>query len=122
VLYTAEEISHKVRKAVTDTDGEVRYDPVVKPGLSNLIELLAASTARTIDEVVGAYERYGPLKADLADALVEVLAPVSERYRELAGNPAEIASLLDKGAEKAASVASKTLERAREAVGLLGRS
>ncbi|MGH9298531.1 MAG: tryptophan--tRNA ligase, partial [Acidimicrobiales bacterium] len=44
VLDTAEEISHKVRKAVTDTDGEVRYDPVVKPGLSNLIELLAAST------------------------------------------------------------------------------
>ncbi len=105
VLDSADEVAQKVRKAVTDTIGEVRYDPVKQPGLANLIELLASSTARSIDDVVGAYSRYGPLKADLAEALVEVLAPVKARYLELEQDQAAISKLLEQGAAKASAVA-----------------
>ncbi|MFZ0173336.1 MAG: tryptophan--tRNA ligase [Acidimicrobiales bacterium] len=119
VLDSADEVAQKVRKAVTDTIGEVRYDPVKQPGLANLIELLASSTARSIDDVVGAYSRYGPLKADLAEALVEVLAPVKARYLELEQDQAAISKLLEQGAAKASAVASGTLRRAQQAIGLL---
>ena len=61
-LDSADEIAQKVRKAVTDTIGEVRYDPAKQPGLANLIELLASSTSRSIDDIVASYEQYGPLK------------------------------------------------------------
>ena len=69
------EIDRKVRKAVTDTDGDVRYDPAAKPGLSNLLDLLAAATDRRPADVAAGYSRYGDLKKDLSDALVELLRP-----------------------------------------------
>lgn len=119
VLDSPDEIAAKVRRAVTDTTGVVRYDTERQPGLANLIELLAASTSRTLDEIVGAYDQYGPLKADLTEALVTVLAPVKARYEALAGDRTAIAGLLEKGAAKAASLASVTLRRAQEAIGLL---
>ena len=81
------EIERKVKKAVTDTDGEVRYDPEAKPGLSNLLELLAAATDRRPEEVAAGYPRYGDLKRDVAEALVELLRPVQARHAELAGRP-----------------------------------
>jgi tryptophanyl-tRNA synthetase len=109
----------KIRKAVTDTDGEVRYDPENKPGLSNLIELFAAATDRSVEEVTASYDRYGPLKADLAETLVEVLTPVRERYAKITADPGEVPRLLKMGAGKAGVIASKTLERARQAIGLL---
>ncbi len=119
ILDSRDEIARKVRKAVTDTDGEVRYDPDRKPGLANLIELLAASTGRSVDEVVGSYTRYGPLKGDLAEALARALAPVKARYEQLSADPASVAALLEKGAAKASAVASATLRRAQQAIGLL---
>jgi tryptophanyl-tRNA synthetase len=119
VLDTPDEIASKVRRAVTDTVGEVRYDLELQPGLGNLIELLAASTSRSIDDIVGAYDQYGPLKADLAEALIAVLAPVKARYEELAADPTAIAGILEKGAAKASSLASVTLRRAQAAIGLL---
>jgi tryptophanyl-tRNA synthetase len=112
-------IHQKIRKAVTDTDGEVRYDPEHKPGLSNLIELFAAASQRSIDEVTASYDRYGPLKADLAETLVEVLTPVRARYAEITADPSAVPLLLAKGALKASAVASQTLVRARQAIGLL---
>jgi tryptophanyl-tRNA synthetase len=122
ILDTPDEIAAKVRKAVTDTTAEVRYDPVLQPGLANLIELLAASTSRTVDDVVAAYDQYGPLKDELTTALVDVLAPVKARYEELAADLTAIAVLLEKGAAKASSLASVTLRRAQEAIGLLRAS
>ncbi len=108
-----------IRKAVTDTDGEVRYDPEHKPGLSNLIELFAAASGRSIEDVTASYDRYGPLKADLAETLVEVLAPVQERYAKITADPQAVPRLLAMGARKAGAVASGTLRRARQAIGLL---
>jgi tryptophanyl-tRNA synthetase len=121
LLDAPDEIRQKIRRAVTDTDGEMRYDPVGKPGLSNLLQLMAALTGRSVDDVAASYDRYGPLKTDLAEALVEALRPVQDRYREFASDPGEINSLLDQGAEKATGIAAKTLARAKEAIGLLPR-
>jgi tryptophanyl-tRNA synthetase len=118
MLDEPDEISRKIRKAVTDVDGEVRYDPVNKPGLSNLLEIFAAATSRSPQQVASSYERYGPLKADLVQALVDLLAPVRERHAELVADPGGVTALLDKGAAKAAAIAAPTLERARSAIGL----
>ncbi|HEY5097366.1 MAG TPA: tryptophan--tRNA ligase [Acidimicrobiales bacterium] len=114
------EIERKVKKAVTDTDGEVRYDPESKPGLSNLLVLLAVATDRTPTEVANSYQRYGDLKNDVAEALVELLRPVRERREALAADPGALTALLATGADKARVVASATYRRAAEAIGLLG--
>ncbi len=121
LLDSPDEIRHKIRRAVTDADGEMRFDPEGKPGLANLLQMMAAVTGRSVDDVVDDYEQYGPLKDDLADALDEVLRPVRERWELFSSDPGEIASMLDQGAEKAAGIASKTLARAKDAVGLLPR-
>jgi len=115
----ADAIRQKIRKAVTDNDAEVRYDREQKPGLSNLIELFAAASGRSLEEVTSSYERYGPFKDDLAELLVEVLTPVRIRYEEITADPRAVPSLLEKGALKASTIASETLRRAREAIGLL---
>ena len=114
-----EEIDRKVRKAVTDTETVVRYDPGSKPGVSNLLELLAAATGAHPSEVAGRYTSYGPLKADLSAALVELLRPVRERYVELEADPGHVVSVLATGAAKAHAVAAATLDRAMRAAGLL---
>jgi tryptophanyl-tRNA synthetase len=121
VLDEPKVIERKIKRAVTDTEAEVRYDPVEKPGISNLLSILAAATGEDPKAVADRYEQYGPLKADTAAAVVELLAPLQARYAELAGEPGQVASLLQEGAEKAQAVAAVTLARAREAVGLLPR-
>jgi tryptophanyl-tRNA synthetase len=113
------DIVRKVKRAVTDTDGVVRYDPKTKPGVSNLLELLAVATGRSPVEVAGSYERYGDLKADVAEALIELLRPVRQRREALAADPGSVTALLSFGAEKAHAVASATYRRASEAIGLL---
>ncbi|HEX2064431.1 MAG TPA: tryptophan--tRNA ligase [Acidimicrobiales bacterium] len=122
LLEPPETLVRKIRRAVTDTETEVRYDPEAKPGVSNLLELLAVATGRTPDEAAKGYTQYGPLKDDTASAVVEFLRPLQERYAELSADPRYVRSALQKGAEKAQAVASRTLARARDAIGLLPRS
>jgi tryptophanyl-tRNA synthetase len=119
LLDTPEDITRKVRKAVTDTDGEVRYDRAAKPGLANLLELLAAATQRTPAEVAGGYSRYGDLKHDVAEALSELLRPVRQRRADLEHDRAYVEKVLAEGAEKAHAVASVVYRRAADAMGLL---
>ncbi|HXQ43748.1 MAG TPA: tryptophan--tRNA ligase [Acidimicrobiales bacterium] len=114
-----EEIDRKVRKAVTDTETVVRYDPESKPGVSNLLQLLAAATGAAPSEVAARYTSYGPLKTDLSAALVELLRPVRERYVELEADPGHVVAVLAAGAAKAHAVAAVTLDRAMRAAGLL---
>lgn len=121
ILEAPETIARKIRRAVTDAEAEVRYDPETKPGVSNLLELLAIATDSTPQEAAARYSQYGPLKADTAESVVEYLRPVQQRYRLLAGDPAHVGELLAKGAAKAEAVASTTLARARTAMGLLNR-
>jgi tryptophanyl-tRNA synthetase len=114
-------IEKKFKRAVTDGDGEVRYDPDAKPGVSNLLGILAAATDGDPEALASQYEQYGPLKADAAAAVIEALRPVQERYRDLVADPAAIAEIVAKGADKARAIASVTLARAHEAIGFLPR-
>ena len=117
VLDDPDIINRKFKRAVTDSENEVRYDPATKPGVSNLLEILGAATGQKPDALAKGYTQYGPLKSDAADAVIELLTPIQARYRELAGDPGELAALLRKGADKARAVASVTLRRAYDAVG-----
>ena len=111
-------IEKKFKRAVTDNDAEVRYDPAAKPGVSNLLSILAAATDGDPEALAGQYEQYGPLKADTAAAVVELLRPIQERQAELAGDPTALSELLAKGADRARATAEVTLARAQAAVGL----
>ncbi|HEX2042951.1 MAG TPA: tryptophan--tRNA ligase [Acidimicrobiales bacterium] len=119
VLDEPDAIERKFRRAVTDPGTSVRFDFEHKPGVSNLLQILAAVTGRAPEEVADDYDQYGPLKGDTAAAVIELLRPVRERYAELAGDPAIAEAVLKQGADKARAVASVTLRRAQEAVGLL---
>jgi tryptophanyl-tRNA synthetase len=119
LLDTDEEITRKVKRAVTDTDGEMRYDRQAKPGLANLLDLLAAATGRTAIEVAADYTRYGELKEDVAAALCQLLGPVRRRRVELEDDPAYVDAVLARGAARAHEVAAATYARAADAMGLL---
>ncbi len=121
VLEPPESIAKKIRRAVTDNEAEVRYDPATKPGVSNLLELLSVATGTPPDELAGRYDQYGPLKADTAAAVVEYLRPVQARFTAISADPGFIGEVLAKGAAKAGAVAAATYERARHAMGLLPR-
>jgi tryptophanyl-tRNA synthetase len=112
-------IEKKVKRAVTDTESEVRFDTEAKPGVSNLLSILGGVTGRSPEEAAEGYAQYGPLKADTAAAVVALLEPMQARFRELEADPAETQRLLAKGAEKARTTAAATLARARTNLGLL---
>lgn len=123
VLDPPEVIRRKVRAAVTDSETEIRHDPEAKPGVSNLLELYTVATGATIPEATAEFagRGYGALKAAVADALVELLAPVQARYAALRDDPDRLDELLAHGAAKAEAIAAATMQRVRDAVGLLPR-
>ena len=121
VLEDLSSVAKKIKRAVTDTDNDVRFDPEAKPGVSNLLSILGAVSDRDPRALADDYSQYGPLKSDTADAVVSLLKPIQARYAELAADPAGTADLLAKGADKAQSVAGPTLDRAKRALGLLPR-
>lgn len=112
-------ITKKIKRAVTDTLGEVAYDPAGQPGLANLIEILAACSNRTPQEVVKEFKggQYGPLKAAVAEAVVQMLEPVQAEYAKLMADKGELHNILAKGADKARDQAAQTLGRVMRKVG-----
>ena len=111
-------IEKKFKRAVTDSDGEVRYDLDAKPGVSNLLNILAAVTGGDPEALAANYTQYGPLKQDAAAAVIEHVVPIQQRYAELVADPAELTRILDIGGEKARSIASGVIARAEAAIGL----
>ena len=124
IIYLLDEnstIEKKFKRAVTDSDGEVRYDRENKPGVSNLLDILSACTGTPIAELSSRYQQYGPLKKDTGDAVISVVEPVRTRYHELMADRGELARLLRIGNDRAREVASATLARAHRNIGLLPR-
>jgi tryptophanyl-tRNA synthetase len=113
-------IRKKFRSAVTDSGREVRRGDD-KPGVTNLIDILAALTGQTPGAIEERYgdSGYGPFKADVGEAVVEALTPVQARYRELRGDPAELMRLLASGADKARAASAPTLAAMYEAMGFV---
>jgi tryptophanyl-tRNA synthetase len=114
-------IIKKFKRAVTDSESEVRFDRAAKPGVSNLLEILSACTGVAPGELASRYTQYGPLKADTGEAVLELLRPVQHRYHELMADPAELLRLLSTGADKAQVVAAATLARAYANIGMVPR-
>lgn len=112
-------IEKKIKRAVTDTDNEVRYDPATKPGVSNLLEMLGAATGRDPVTLADSYSQYGPLKADTASAIVEMVLPLQARFQELQADPSFTQEVLTNGAAAARELAEVTLARAQQNIGLL---
>ena len=114
-------LTKKVKSAVTDSDGEIRFDPEGKPGVSNLLTIFSLTTGRTVAEAEEHFSGsgYGDLKTQTAEALVEEFGPIRQRTEELLSDPAELDRLLSTGAERAAHTATATLERVYDAVGFL---
>jgi tryptophanyl-tRNA synthetase len=119
VLDPPEAIERKFKRAVTDSEAEVRYDPAAKPGVSNLLVILAAATDGDPEALAESYSQYGPLKADAAEAVIALLQPLQKRYAELAADPGETARILAHGADKARRTAGATMVRVRDRLGLL---
>ncbi|MEP6852261.1 MAG: tryptophan--tRNA ligase [bacterium] len=114
-------ITRKIKRAVTDTETEIRFDPVAKPGVSNLLAVLAAVTDQDPGTVTEQFsgQGYGALKAAVADAVVAFTEPVAKQTQELLADPGELDRILAVGAERARAVASATLSAAYDAVGFL---
>ncbi len=112
-------INKKIRSAVTDSGTEVRRGPD-KAGVSNLIDILAAVRGISPEDVEREFEGsgYGKFKQAVADAVIEYLAPVRERYEEIRGDEGEMEGIFAAGAEKAQSIAVETLADVREAMGV----
>lgn len=118
ILDGADAIRRKVRRAVTDSDGELRYDPEAKPGLANLADIVAALTGTTPEQVLARASGYGAVKEACAEAIDAELAPVRRRYADLMSDPAELRKVLRRGADRAREAADVVLGRAREAIGV----
>lgn len=119
LLDTPNDIVKKIKRAQTDSDNRVAYDKENKPGISNLMGIYSAITKKSYDEITDLYEGkgYGMFKKDIADLLVDTLAPIQARYAELVGSP-ELDTILNEGAEKARAKAVKTYSEVERAMGL----
>jgi tryptophanyl-tRNA synthetase len=113
----------KIMRAVTDSEGAVRFDRDEKPGVSNLLVIYSALTGREISAIEDEYagRGYGDFKKGLAEVVVEEFGPVRTRALELLDDPAELDRVLALNADRAASVAEKTLADVYDRIGLLRR-
>lgn len=109
----------KIKRAVTDSEAEIRFDPASKPGVSNLLSMYAAVTGDTIAAAEAHFDGqgYGKLKTELAEAVAAFLEPLQQRYREFASDRAALDAMLARGADAAAERAAPTLERMFRASG-----
>lgn len=113
------QIEKKIKSAVTDSEGIVRFDKTNKPGISNLLSIYSILGGKSISEIEGMYEGkgYGDFKGDLADVVVNFFKPIQEKYFDLLES-SELDRILDEGAQKANLVANKTLKKMENAMGL----
>ncbi|QYM75066.1 tryptophan--tRNA ligase [Leucobacter luti] len=121
VLDPANVTKKKIMRAVTDDEGEIRFDRAAKPGVSNLLTIYSVLSGRTIDSIETEYagRGYGDLKKGLVEVVEESLAPVRNRTEELLADPAELDRLLSGAAARANEVANRTLDTVYERMGLL---
>jgi tryptophanyl-tRNA synthetase len=114
-------LARKVKRAVTDTGTDIRYDPASKPGVSNLLAILSAVSGEPVESVAAAFQGqgYGALKSQVADAVVAFAEPFGKRVHELMQDPAEIDRVLAAGAVRAREVADATVADVYDKVGFV---
>lgn len=119
ILDEPEVLRRKVRRAVTDAGSGVVYDPGGRPGVSNLLDILAACTGEDPRRLADGFDGYGRLKDAVAEAVVETLRPIRERHLELAREPDHVRAVLRAGAARARELGAVKVRQAKEAIGLL---
>ena len=112
-------IKKSIMRATTDSDGEIRFDPENKPGVSNLLNIYSALSGRSIDDIVADFagHGYGDLKKELVEITKEALQPIKQNFSEIRESD-ELKAILRDGAEKANTIAEKTLKRVKDNFGL----
>ncbi len=120
LLDKPDDIRRKLRRAVTDSDGVIRYDAEQKPGVSNLLAILSSMTGDSIESLVTRLDGqgYGVLKNECADAVVEVLKPIQAEYERLMADKQYLSDVLRANAERANKLAARTLRKVYKKVGL----
>ena len=121
ILDDPKKTAKKIRSAVTDSEREIRFDPVAKPGVSNLLAIQSAVTGADVQALVDGYagRGYGDLKSDTAEAVVEYVSPIKTRVDEMLDDPAELETVLAAGAQRANEVTERTLQRVYDRLGFL---
>ncbi len=112
-------IKKSIMRATTDSDGEIRFDPENKPGVSNLLNIYSALSGRSIDDIAADFagHGYGDLKKELVEITKEALKPIKQNFSEIRESD-ELKAILRDGAEKANTIAEKTLKRVKDNFGL----
>ncbi|MEA4928312.1 MAG: tryptophan--tRNA ligase [Candidatus Limiplasma sp.] len=123
LLDKPEDIRRKLKRAVTDSDGEIRYDPDTKPGVSNLLSILAALTNSSVESIAAELDGkgYGALKDRAIDCVTETLAPIQAEYARIMADKTTLQTILDRNAAEASRRANRTLDKVRRKVGCAPR-
>ncbi len=113
-------IARKFKRAVTDSEAAVRFDPETKPGVSNLMSILGALTGQTMQQIEDTFagQGYGTFKTTVADAAIAALSPIQAEHKRLMADKPYLEKTMREGAERAAAIASRTLRKVRRKVGL----
>jgi tryptophanyl-tRNA synthetase len=116
-------VAKRIRSAVTDAEGVVRFDREAQPGVANLLTIFSALSGREVADIVADYDGkgYGHLKVDLAEVVTDFLTPFQERVNGYLSDPASLDAVLEDGADRARAIARATLGRISERFGLLPR-
>ena len=119
ILDKPEIIRKKMRRAVTDCDNSVIYDPENKPGVSNLMSIMSALTGMSMDAISAEYDGkgYGRFKDAVADSVIAALEPIQQRYEQISADKAYLQEVLQSGAERASRLAHKTMLKVRKKIG-----
>ena len=123
VLDTPDIIRKKYRRAVTDSDACIRFDPEGKPGVSNLLSIICALSGESMDDVVAGLEGkgYGELKSRVTDVTIETLAPIQAEYARIIKDKAYMESVYRAGAERASRLAERTLQKFMKKIGYVAK-
>ena len=118
-----EDIMRKFKRAVTDSDSRIIFDPQNKPGVSNLLQIYALATGKTIEQAAAEFDGkgYGEFKPAVGEAVVELLRPIREKTSDLLNNKDYLEQVYKEGAQKASYLARKTLDKVYRKVGFVAR-
>ena len=124
LLDTPDSVRRKIKRAVTDSDGEIRFDPENKPGVSNLLSIVSALSGQTVESLCEELQGqgYGALKARTTDCVIAALEPLQAEFNLLIADKAYLMGILTESAEKASYLAVKTLRKVQKKIGFAPRS
>ncbi len=123
LLDTPDVVRRKMRRAVTDSETEIRYDPENKPGVSNLLSIYCALTGESMDNVVASFSSkgYGDLKNAVADVIIDTLSPIQTEFHRYMADKSYLESVWRTGAERASRIAERTLSKAMKKIGFVAK-